>query len=149
MKIEEAIQQGKPMQPLQRAVVNLMYTYHWHLERMSALMKPFDLTPQQYNVMRIIRGRHPGSVSVGEVKAVMLDRNPDLTRLCDRLVQKSWLERQVNPKNRREVLLHITAAGLTLLDRMEQEFEQQKNQWQSISDEEANLLSDLLDRLRG
>jgi MarR family transcriptional regulator, 2-MHQ and catechol-resistance regulon repressor len=149
MKIEAAIRQSKPMLPFQRAIVNLMYTYHWHLERMATLMKPFDLTHQQYNVLRILRGGHPNSIPVGEVKAVMLDRNPDVTRLCDRLLQKGWIVRDINPENRREVLLNITPGGLTLLAQIDLVFERTKQDWQTISDEDADLLSDLLDRLRG
>lgn len=149
MKIEAAIKQSKPMQPIQKAIVNLMYTYYWHMERSAALFKPFDLTSQQFNVLRILRGKHPEALTVGEVKSVMLDKNPDLTRLADRLAQKGLIERTLNPDCRREVLLLITDKGMELLDRMEVEIEAAKAQWQNLSDEEALLLSDLLDKLRG
>jgi DNA-binding MarR family transcriptional regulator len=148
MKIEEAIRQGKPMAPMQKAVINLMYTYHWHMERSAMLLKPFDITPQQFNVLRILRGRFPEAAPVGEVKAVMLDKNPDLTRLCDRLVQKGYIDRRLNDCNRRVVLLTITNAGIDLLQQIEQIFEQHKAAWQVLSDEEAETLSNLLDKLR-
>jgi DNA-binding MarR family transcriptional regulator len=149
MKIEAAIKQSKPMQPIQKAIVNLMYTYYWHMERTATLFKPFELTPQQFNVLRILRGKHPEAITVGEVKSVMLDKNPDLTRLADRLAQKGLIERSLNPDCRREVLLVITDKGMELLSRMETEMESAKSQWQTLSDEEASQLSDLLDKLRG
>jgi DNA-binding MarR family transcriptional regulator len=149
MKIEAAIKQKKPMQPIQKAIVNLMYTYHWHMERTAAVFKPFDLTPQQYNVLRILRGKHPEAVTVGEVKSVMLDKNPDLTRLGDRLAQKGLIERTMNPDSRREVLLIITTKGVELLERIETVMKKSQPEWQTLADEEALLLSDLLDKLRG
>lgn len=149
MKIEEAIRQSKPMQPLQKALINLMYTYHWHMDRSAELFKPFDMTSQQYNVLRILKGRHPEAMPVGEVKAVLLDKNPDMTRLCDRLVQKGLIQREFNCLNRREVLLQITATGLDLLDTMEPVFKEAAKEWDNLTPEEFETLSDLLDKLRG
>ncbi len=113
------------------------------------VFKPFDLTSQQFNVLRILRGRHPESIPVGEVKCVMLDKNPDLTRLGDRLIQKGLIQRELNAQNRREVLMQITKAGMELLDQVEVGMEKSKSQWQNLTDEEAEQLSDLLDKLRG
>jgi DNA-binding MarR family transcriptional regulator len=149
MKIEEAIRQTKPMLPLQKVMINIMYTYHWQQAQSMAVFKPFDLTPQQFNVLRILRGRFPETVPVGEVKAVLLDKNPDLTRLCDRLVQKKWVERAHNEQNRREVLLRITAEGLELLQRIEPVMQEAAKAWDRLSPEEAETLSNLLDKLRG
>ncbi|MDZ4681951.1 MAG: MarR family transcriptional regulator [Saprospiraceae bacterium] len=149
MKIEAAIRQVKPLQPLQKVIINLIYTYHWHMERSAMVFKPFDLTSQQFNVLRILRGRHPESIPVGEVKCVMLDKNPDLTRLGDRLIQKGLIQRELNAQNRREVLMQITKAGMELLDQVEVGMEKSKSQWQNLTDEEAEQLSDLLDKLRG
>jgi DNA-binding MarR family transcriptional regulator len=149
MKIEEAIRQRKPMSPLQKVMINIIYTYNWHVERSMEVFKPFDLTSQQYNVLRILRGRHPESVAVGDVKAVLLDKNPDLTRLCDRLVQKNLIERALNEQNRREVLLQITPAGIELLERIEPAMQEAAKDWDRLTPEEAETLSDLLDKLRG
>ena len=149
MKIEKAISQNKPMAPLQKVMINLIYTYHWHMERSLEVFKPFDITSQQYNVLRILKGRHPEAVSVGDVKSVMLDRNPDLTRLCDRLVQKGLIQREFNCQNRREVLLQITPEGIVLLGRIEPVFKEIAQQWETLTPEEADALSDLLDKLRG
>lgn len=149
MRIEDAIRQTKPMRPLQKVFINLMYTYHWHMERSAGVFKPFDLTPQQYNVLRILKGRYPEAIPVGEVKAVLLDKNPDMTRLGDRLVQKGLIQRDLNPQNRREVLLSITPQGIELLANMQPVIEQAAAQWDQLSPEEAETLSNLLDKLRG
>lgn len=149
VKIEDAIRQTKPMMPLHKAILNLMYTYHWHQERSMAIFKPFDLTSQQYNVLRILRGKHPESIPVGEVKAVLIDRNPDMTRLCDRLLQKGLIEREMNCQNRREVLLRISDVGLQLLEDITPRITEAAKDWDTLSAEEAETLSGLLDKLRG
>ena len=137
------------MLPLQKVILNLIYTYNWHQEQTAKLFEEVDLTPQQYNVLRILRGRHPQPLSAGEVKEVMLDKSPDLTRLCDRLCRKGLVKRDQNPDNRRQVLINITDAGLGLLEQIEPQFAEAAKKWDNLTDEEAERLSDLLDKLRG
>ena len=149
MKIEEAIQQRVFKSPQQKALLNLMYTAAWFTGVSEALFKDFDITPPQFNVLRILRGRHPQPLCAGEIKTVMIDKNPDLTRLCDRLVAKHFIERQPNAANRRQVLIGITAAGLALLDSIEPTLESKASDFHHLSDADAAALSELLDRLRG
>jgi DNA-binding MarR family transcriptional regulator len=149
MKLEDAIKQSKPMAPLQKALVNLIYTYHWHIEKMNQVFLSSELTMQQYNVLRILRGQQDKAVPVGEVKAVMLDRNPDLTRLCNRLEQKKLIERQANATNKRQILLKITPKGLEVLDALIPMMDKASKCWTNLNNEEAEQLSDLLDKMRG
>jgi len=149
MKIEALIKQRKFVSPLQKAMLNLIYTYHWQVDQTSEVFKSLEVTMQQYNVLRILKGQYPEFVPVGDVKAVMLDKNPDLTRLCDRLEEKGLIERNTNPCNRRQVLLRIAQPGLDLLDRSEPMLYEQAKKLQNLSDEEAETLSNLLDKLRG
>ncbi|WP_373548649.1 MarR family winged helix-turn-helix transcriptional regulator [Haliscomenobacter sp.] len=149
MKIEELIKQTKFVSPLQKAVLNLIYTYNWHVDQAEALFKPLGITMQQFNVLRILRGKYPEFVQVGDVKVVMLDKNPDLTRLCDRLQEKGLIERETNACNRRQVLLRIAKPGLELLEKVDPMMLQHAKKYDNLSDEEAELLSDLLDKLRG
>lgn len=149
MKIEALINQRKFVSPLQKAMLNLIYTYHWQVDQTSEVFKSLEVTMQQYNVLRILKGQYPEFVPVGDVKAVMLDKNPDLTRLCDRLEEKGLIERNTNPCNRRQVLLRIAQPGLDLLDRSEPMLYEQAKKFQNLSDEEAEALSNLLDKLRG
>lgn len=147
MKIEDAINQRKFESPLHKAIINLLYTYNWLSDKQQATFQQFDVTLQQYNVLRILRGQHPNAVSVGDVKAVMLDKNPDLTRLCDRLVKKKLVKRELNVENRRQVLLKILPLGLDLLKKMEPSMKVAMSSMK-LTDTQAQQLSDLLDKIR-
>ena len=149
MKLEEAIQQRAFKSPQQKAILNVMYTASWITTMSERMFKDFDITSQQFNVLRILRGRYPQTLCAGEVKAVMIDKNPDLTRLCDRLAAKSLIERQLNAANRRQVLIGITPAGLDLLQQIEPTLESHAGDFHHLSDADATALSELLDRLRG
>ncbi len=147
MKLDDAVQQPTGS-PLQRAILNLMYTYHWFMEQTSEVFVPFDITQQQYNVLRILRSRYPETMPVGVVKDMMMDKNPDLTRLCDRLCAKGLAERGTNTRNRRQVLVRITPAGIELLKQIEPLVREKARAWARLNDEEAQLLSDLLEKWR-
>ena len=148
MKFEDVIKQKKFESAQQKAILNLIYTHNWVSALHESFFKEYDLTMQQYNVLRILRGKHPESICAGEVKEVMLDRNPDLTRLCDRLLKKDLIERATNDENRRQVLLKITKGGLDLLKEMDP-FVKSSLKFDGLTDKECLLLSDLLDKLRG
>ncbi|MBS1646011.1 MAG: MarR family transcriptional regulator [Bacteroidetes bacterium] len=147
MKIEEAIKQKKFESLQQKAVINLIYTYHYMMDKQQAIFTKNDLTAQQFNVLRILRGKLPNSMGVGEVKEVMLDKNPDLTRLCDRLLKKKLIERFPNKFNKRQMLLKITKEGLHLLKKIDPHIKKQQKKM-PISNKEAEILSDILDKLR-
>jgi len=149
MKIEEAIKQKKFNSSKEKAWVNLIYTYNQLSGQLEELFKRFDLTQQQYNVLRILRGKHPECTSCGAIKEVMLDKNPDLTRLCDRLLNKGLVDRFVNEDNRRQVNVGITQKGLKLLDEIEPFIKANSRIAENLTEEEAEQLSDLLDKLRG
>lgn len=148
MKIEEAIRQKKFDSPYQKAFVNLIYTYNQVMEQQEELLGRFGLTSQQYNVLRILRGKYPNSACVGEVKEVMLDKNPDLTRLCDRLIKKNLMQREINAYNKRQVLIKITKSGMELLKKMDPVIKKSYRNKNGLTPAEAEKLSDLLDKLR-
>lgn len=148
MDIGKAIKQKKFESPQQKAMINILFTYNWIIDKASVVFKDFDITLQQYNVLRILRGRHQQAVCVGDIKEVMLDKNPDLTRLCDRLVSKELIEREMNPDNRRQVLVKITEKGLELLKTIEPVMKKQTSFLSNLDDKNAEKLSDLLDKLR-
>ena len=147
MKIEDAIQQKQFESAQQKAILNIIYTHNWISAAHESFFKQYDLTMQQYNVLRILRGKHPKAACAGDVKNVMLDKIPDLTRLCDRLLKKQLIERETNHLNRRQVLLKITTAGLALLKEMDPLIKSAL-QLNGLTDKEALLLSDLLDKMR-
>jgi DNA-binding MarR family transcriptional regulator len=150
MKFEEAIHQKKFNSPLQKAVLNLVYTANWFRDQQRTIFKDHPIEPQHFNVLRIIKGRHPEPVCPGDIKAVMLDKAPDITRLCDRLVKLGWVRREVAGDDRRKVEIRLTAKGLKDLGAMNAEIERSANQWKGrLTDAEAEKLSALLDKLRG
>jgi len=149
MDIEEAIKQKKFESAQQKAWVNLIYTFNCLNDQVNQAFKDFDITQQQYNVLRILRGRFPEPASCASVKEVMLDKNPDLTRLCDRLVSKGLIERDLNADNRRQVVLKITNPGLELLKEIDPVMKKYNKSLNNLSEKEAEKLSELLDKLRG
>jgi DNA-binding MarR family transcriptional regulator len=149
MKINESIKQEEFEDPQTKAWVNLMYTYNQLMDQTLPLYKKFGITRQQYNVLRILKGKGKLPATCGEVKKVMLDKNPDLSRLGDRLVAKGLIHREVNETNRREVDLSITEQGLQLLKVMGPELRKYNQFLYNLSDQEAETLSELLDKLRG
>ena len=148
MKLEDAIKQKKFESAHHKALLNVIYTHNWLQDTQGQIFKEYHLTSQQYNVLRILRGKYPNSICAGDVKEVMLDKNPDFTRLCDRLLKKQLIEREANEFNRRQMLIKITKGGLALLKEIDPVVKAASKKYKNLSDKEAATLSDLLDKLR-
>lgn len=150
MSIETDIKQTAPFQsPYHRVMVNLMYTSNWVADSQMRVLKPFGLTLQQYNVLRILRGQHPNPVKVSDITERMLDKMSNASRLVDKLVAKKLVLRTECPSDRRAVDVVITDQGLALLKRLDvHQAKWDEMQGGKLTDEEAIYLSQLLDRLR-
>lgn len=148
MKLEEAIQQKTFKSPQQKLAINLLYTGNWLQYQYTRFFKEVDLTTQQFNVLRILRGQHPSHCSLKTIKERMLDRMSDASRIVDKLVNKGLVNRQVCPSDRRSVNLLISDKGLLLLKELDQLDDQMKDIFNSLSDKEVNQLNNLLDKLR-
>ncbi|MEN7547655.1 MarR family transcriptional regulator [Rapidithrix thailandica] len=151
MKIEDAIRQGKAFKDAyQKLYINLIYTSNSLSNQFDKAFKKHGLTSQQFNILRILKGAHPEVKCAGDIKLVMLDKNPDVTRLVDRLVQKGLVFRNTCPNSRRKVDIGITQEGLDLIDSIGPDLEKEYQVFQNnLTEQEADLLSDLLDKLRG
>mgnify|MGYP002777666688 CR=1 FL=1 len=150
MSIENDIKQLTSFRsPYHRALVNLMYTNNWICAEHSRMLKKYDLTLQQYNVLRILRGQHPKPVRVLDITERMLDKMSNASRLVDKLLTKKLLQRTECPNDRRAVDVVITEKGLELLRKLDDVMDAQDNRFAALSEEEADLLSHLLDKLRG
>lgn len=148
MKIEEAIKQSHFADPYQRMVVNLIYTGNWIRDEQVRLLKPFGIRPQHFNILRILKGRYPEPVSPGEIRAVMIDKANDLTRLLDKLVKKGWIHREVCPMNRRKVDVRINGEGLEHLKEATKAIaDLMTDIKKKITQKEADILGQLLDRI--
>lgn len=150
MSIETDIKQSVPFKsPYHRVMVNLIYTSNWIADSQMRLLKPFDLTLQQYNVLRILRGQYPSPVKVSDITERMLDKMSNASRLVDKLVAKKLVLRTECPSDRRAVDVVITDQGMALLKRLDvYQNEWDKAQSCKLTEDEATHLSLLLDRLR-
>jgi len=148
MSIENDIKQNKFKNPYQRLGINLIYTGNWMMHQQLEMMRGYDLTPQQYNVLRILRGHHPEPMKVNAIAERMLDKTSNASRLVDKLLLKELLVRRVCPTDRRAVDVLITDKGLSLLKEMDPLLAEWEKNLHVITAEEAVQLSSLLDKLR-
>ncbi|TXF89079.1 MarR family transcriptional regulator [Neolewinella aurantiaca] len=148
--IEDAIKQPVFKSSLHRATVNIVYTSAWLNQSTSQILRPLGLSLQQFNILRILRGRAGKPATVKLLTERMLDKMSNASRLVDKLKEKGLVERQECPTDRRQVDIVITQAGLDLIQRASEAVEKkQANILQRITEAEANQLSYLLDKLRG
>lgn len=144
--IQELIKQSKFESPQQKAYINLYYTYYHFHELHCQMLKPYDILPQHYNVLKIIKGKHPEPVTPGHILNVMLDKKRDLTRLVDKLVTLGLLKRCQSEENKRFVHISMTEKGMNLTLKLEQDLKTHITH--NLNDEESEMLSDLLDKMR-
>ncbi|MBD3630069.1 MarR family transcriptional regulator [Cyclobacterium sp.] len=149
MKIEEEIRQKPFKDVYTKAMVNLLYTHSYLVSRQSRLFKPYGLSPEQYNVLRILRGKHPDPTTVSSIQDRMLNKMSNASRLVEKLKQKGMVERKECAEDRRQVDITITDKGLETLSRLENEVKLFNKDSIQLSEEEANQLNGLLDKLRG
>ena len=149
MKIEDEIQQKKFKDDYQKLVVNLLYTSNWMNAHFESLFKGSDITLQQYNVLRILRGQFPNASSIKLIKERMLDRMSDASRIVDKLVTKKLVIRKQSDSDKRSVDVVISDTGLNLLQSLDVLDEKSKELLKSLSKAEITELNNLLDKLRG
>lgn len=147
--LEEEIQQPKFENEFIKAFINLSFTNNHFTDLSKKIFKSYKLTAQQFNVLRILKGVYPKSKTTGEVKEVMIDKSPDLTRLVDRLIAKNLVERENCPIDRRQVNLKIKTKGIELIEMIEPEMRNFNTFLESISEKEAKTLNHILDKWRG
>ncbi|MBS1522643.1 MAG: MarR family transcriptional regulator [Bacteroidetes bacterium] len=149
MQIGEEIQSNKFEDNYHKAVINITYTYGWLSNTFRCRFERHNLTQQQFNVLRILRGQYPNPATINMIKERMLDKMSDASRIVDRLIQKGLVSRCTNNKDRRAVDIRISEAGLEILSKMDEEFKTKDMLKNNLTEEEAGKLSDLLDKLRG
>ena len=149
MNIEQAIKTIHPMAIATRTVINIMYTSRIVEEAVMAVLKPYDLSIPQYNVLRILRGQKGKPANLSTIQERMVDKNSNTTRLVDKLIRKGWAQRQICAHNRRKVEITITDSGLEILKELDPITEENNKQILKMLDEkELQSLNNLLDTLR-
>jgi DNA-binding MarR family transcriptional regulator len=149
MSLEEDILQPKFNSEYDKAVVNILFTGSWLYNLNASRFKPYDITPEQYNVLRILRGSHPKPMMLADITSRMIDKSSNATRLVEKLRAKGFLKREICEDNRRQVDIFITDKGLSVLKKIDQESAEWLSKLKSISKAEAAELNRILDKLRG
>ena len=129
-------------------MINLLFTYGWAIEKIKNFLSQEDITHQQYNILRILRGSHPKPLSTLQIRERMLDKMSDTSRIVDRLVLKELVEKRICLKDKRLVDVTITEKGLDLLTRLDGAAAEMDAVMDSLTEKEAEELNSLLDRLR-
>ncbi|HOZ39484.1 MAG: MarR family transcriptional regulator [Flavobacteriales bacterium] len=133
----------------QKAMLNVLFTANWLRSRQTAVYKPFGISPQQYNILRILRGAK-GRMNMNSVKERMIDRAPNATRLTDKLIAKGLVERERCEEDRRVVYVRISPKGLELLARIDVvNRSDMKDLIERVSEAEAEWTNRALDHMRG
>lgn len=148
MGIGKDIMQNKFRSEHQKAAINLMYTYGWINERSKEIFASEDITPQQFNILRILRGSHPQPLSTLQIRERMLDKMSDTSRIVDRLVTKGLVKKGTCRKDRRLVDVMITDKGKKVLERLDKRENELDNILGNLSKKDAATLSELLDKIR-
>ena len=149
MRIDEEIQTRKFEDNYHKVVINIAYTSGWLSNLLRCQFEKYNLTQQQFNILRILRGQFPNPSTVNLLKERMLDKMSDASRIVDRLVQKGLVSRCTNKRDRRAVDIRISETGMEILKKMDAEFNTKDFLKNNLSEEEAAQLSDLLDKMRG
>lgn len=148
MGIEKDIQQAKFRNVYQKAGINLIYTLGWVKERTRPIFDEEDITPQQFNILRILRGSHPQPLSTLQIRERMLEKMSDTSRIVDRLISKGLVKKITCKTDRRLVDVIISEKGKKLLERLDARQDEIDGVLRNLTEKEAATLSELLDKIR-
>ena len=116
MKLEEAIKSNKFRSEVHKAGLNILYTAWWLKTMTSKELKKYGLTSEQFNVLRILKGKHPGQMCVRDVAGRMIEKNSNVPRIIDRLELKKLVRRSTSLNDKRETAISLTEAGINILE---------------------------------
>ncbi|MCC6414001.1 MAG: MarR family transcriptional regulator [Saprospiraceae bacterium] len=148
MKLEDEIKTNKFQGEVHKAHLNILVSAAWLRTRIIASLKPFGLTSEQYNVLRILRGQTPQGIRVKDITRRMLERNSNTTRIIDRLENKGLVQRLASERDRRERAIILTGEGLKMLSDIDQYWEKHSPHQSVLDETEARILNELLDKMR-
>lgn len=148
MGIDKDIQQAKFRNAFQKASINLIYTVGWMREKTKIIFDTEEITAQQFNILRILRGSFPQPLSTLQIREKMLEKMSDTSRIVDRLIAKGLVKKITCKKDRRLVDVIITDKGKKLLERLDTRQDEMDGVLGNLSEKEAAVLSDLLDKIR-
>ncbi len=148
MGIGEDIKQPKFASSFNKCLINVIYTNGWLHQRQLEILKPYDLTTPQFNILRILRGQYPNPATVNLLIDRMLDKSSNASRIVDKLESKGLVIRNQCPKDRRAVDVVISKKGLEVLEGLDRDLSNWEGEIKNLTEEECEILSNLLDKLR-
>ncbi|MBQ4803672.1 MarR family transcriptional regulator [Aquimarina sp. MMG015] len=149
MNIEDIIQTKKELPLSRKVIINLLYTENWISDRISSELKTYDISIQQFNVLRILKGQGGKPANLSTIQERMVSKMSNTTRLVDKLIKKDLVKRIICETNRRKVEITITENGNNFLDKISPVMDNfEKKITSNLSKEELNILNNLLNKLR-
>lgn len=149
MKIEDEIKSTNPMELSKKVMLNLHFTRNTISDKFSEILRPYSISVEQFNVLRILRGQKGNVVNMNLIQDRMMTKNSNTTRLIDKLLTKEMVTRNICKDNRRKMEVKITPKGLLALEELDVKvIEHDNNFTQNLNQDELNQLNDLLEKLR-
>lgn len=149
MRIEEVIKSTVALDDAKKVILNIMYTQNVISDKFNEILKPYDLSGEQYNVLRILRGQKGNPANMCVIQERMIAKNSNTTRLIDKLLLKDFVTREVCPDNRRKIEVAITQKGLTVLTELDPKVKEHEQLFAAnLTQEELEQLNTLLEKYR-
>ncbi len=148
MKLEDEIKQAQFKNEFNKTIINIIYTSGWLNGIIGQRLKPFGISIQQFNILRILRGQHPKPVTIQLIQERMLDKMSNASRLVEKLRIKNMIQRTTCPDDRRAANVIIIDAGLDVLKKIEEFDKTWDHDYKKLSDSDLNILNELLDNFR-
>ena len=148
MKLEEAIKSNKFKSEVHKAGLNILYTAWWLKTLASKELKEYGLTHEQYNVLRILKGKHPEQMCVRDIAQRMIEKNSNVPRIIDRLELKKLVKRSTSPNDKRETAIVLTPAGINILEIATTKVNKVFENTVIMEESSASTLNKLLEKIR-
>ena len=148
MKLEDAIKSNKFRNNAHKAALNILYTAWWLKTVMSKELKEYGLTHEQYNVLRILKGKHPEQICVREIACRMIEKNSNVPRIVDRLELKKLVRRSTSVNDKRETPISLTDAGINILEMATAKVNKLFEETITMNETSASTLNKLLEEIR-
>ncbi len=148
VKLESALKTDKFLSQNQKAGLNILYTAWWLKTIISAELKQMSLTHEQYNVLRILKGKHPEKMCVKDIGSRMIERNSNVPRIIDRLVAKKMVDRSTSDIDKRETVINLTTSGIEILRSATVKINALVKNTISLSEDDSEKLNTLLEAYR-
>lgn len=148
MRLEEALKTTKFANETHKATLNLIYTTYWLRSHFMTAMKDHGITMEQFNVLRILKGKHPDQMCVKDIGSRMIEKSSNVPRIIDKLILKDLVERGQSAEDKRETLIALTEKGINLLMEANRSMEDNTKDIIGIDEADAAQLNTLLEKMR-